>query len=507
MRSKLASPANGAAEIARDESPPSTAPQGPQASASVSSFDDMTDPQMAPLDHEADSPISPGDEQEPPTLDNGRSGPNGPDGRQLADGQSGRRWWRFFYLLLIGAIASYVWFVFVPSFKSPRSRVYTSALGYPAVMRLLEQPIDVQVDTVYTRSMNKTFSAEGHIGYLNEVPVRTEVLGVVTAILAEPGQEVKKGDVLVRINTGGFTTRLQELLVQQRQWEVEQARATLARVRKMYQGNAASAQDLELAQLAVHDADSILATAREQYKQSMLSRSRLVEQPGLRATELEAPAKEIDLVANISGTVFQRNVQPGENIVLVNDPLMVIGDQVTFLAAFDQRYAGAIQKGDRGNFYLRAYPGVVFEGEVVRLSHHVEPEDQKPALAAMPWVPKQPPDTFYAWLALRGTKTGQKLLDGRPEPKLLYGMNGYCVFQRPYSALAVPESALMRYSGRTGMVFVVDGTSHLQIRNVTFTGVDEGWVAIESGLNEGETVVLDGQIALKPGDSVIPRRD
>jgi hypothetical protein len=64
----------------------------------------------------------------------------------------------------------------------------------------------------------------------------------------------------------------------------------------------------------------------------------------------------------------------------------------------------------------------------------------------------------------------------------------------------------MRYSGRTGTVLAVDGSNHLQVKQVTYTAVDDGWVAIESGVEKGEWVVTQGQVALQPGDLVRVRQ-
>ena len=60
----------------------------------------------------------------------------------------------------------------------------------------------------------------------------------------------------------------------------------------------------------------------------------------------------------------------------------------------------------------------------------------------------------------------------------------------------------MRYSGRMGTVMTVDADNKLQLRQVSYTGTDGGLVAVSEGLKEGETVVVGGELALKPGDRV-----
>ena len=65
----------------------------------------------------------------------------------------------------------------------------------------------------------------------------------------------------------------------------------------------------------------------------------------------------------------------------------------------------------------------------------------------------------------------------------------------------------MRYSGRTGTVLVVDPSDRVEVRAVTYTGTDDGWVAIDGGLREGERVVTEGQLGLRAGDKVWARGD
>lgn len=402
--------------------------------------------------------------------------------------------WILFYAILLGGAAGYVAVVLVPGYQSPRSRVYSGPLGHPAVLRALHKPIPVEVAEVKVRPMVRTVSAEGYVGYLNEVPIRSEVLGIVTDVLVEPGQEVRKGEVLLRLNTGEHSTRADELQLELRRLAVKLAKVDLDRTLKLAQYNAVSMRDAEEAQLRHQQAVTGLQLAEENYKTSLLSRSKIVVE-GTAAVSPGTADRRVDLLATIDGTVFERNVHPGENLTSLTGEknLLFLGDRLVFQAEFDQRYADSVHLGDVGRFHLRAYPGVSFEAEVARIAHEVKPDGQRSGTQGLFL------DTFRVWLAVSPAAVGGK--------KLIRGMNGYCILQRPFTAPAIPESALMRYSGRTGTVLVVDATSHLRVANVTYSGTEDGWVAVESGLAEGDLVVLEGQVALRPGDEVTVRRE
>jgi multidrug efflux pump subunit AcrA (membrane-fusion protein) len=411
--------------------------------------------------------------------------------------------WRCaFGLVMLGGMGAYAAAVLVPAFQSPRSRMYASRLGYPAVQRWRGLPIEVRVRAVEVRPVPRTIAARGCLAYLNVYPVRSEVLGVVTGISAEAGQQVKKGDVLLTVHTGGYAPRLALLTREQKRADVEQARLIYERLLGLYQsGKAAALQQVQQAELAYKSAQTALAVAEENYRQSLLTRSKAVTS-GRPATVVEGPvALDEDVVATATGTVIERLVTPGTNLITLRDdaPLFLIGDRLVFQAEFDQRYAGVVRKGVRGQFYLRAYPGQIFEGEVVRVAHKVSSDNDASGGAAggAPFRGlANAPYTFSAWIALVGESTSGAAL--RP------GMNGYCLFKETETAPAIPEGALMRYSGRSGTVLVVGPDNRLQVRQVTYAGSDDGWVAIRAGLRTGERVVIEGQVALRPGDEVVP---
>jgi HlyD family secretion protein len=412
--------------------------------------------------------------------------------------------WRCaFGLVMLGGMGAYAAAVLVPAFQSPRSRMYASRLGYPAVQRWRGQPIEVRVRTVALRQMPRTIAARGALAYLNVYPVKSEVLGVVTSIAAEAGQEVKKGDVLLKVHTGGFAPRLALLLRDQKQADVEQARINYERLRDLHaKGRAASLKEVQAAALAYKAARTALEVAEERYRQSLLTRSKAVVAGRPTGAVAGAVALDEEVVATAAGTVVERLVSPGANLITLRDdaPLYLIGDRLVFRAEFDQRYASVVRKGARGVFYLRAHPGLAFEGEVVRVAHKVVSDTDALGGAGQGGSPfrslANAPYTFSAWVAF--VSDGAKVAGLRP------GMNGYCLFKETFTAPAIPEGALMRYSGRSGTVLAVGADNRLEVKQVTYSGSDDGWVAIRSGLQPGERVVIEGQVALRPGDQVVP---
>jgi hypothetical protein len=104
------------------------------------------------------------------------------------------------------------------------------------------------------------------------------------------------------------------------------------------------------------------------------------------------------------------------------------------------------------------------------------------------------PFTFNVWLELQR--------DPALNMQFVKGMNGYCKFEQPFQALAIPEKALIKYSGQRGLVMVVNSDQRIDLKPVSFTASIEGMVAISAGLTSQDRVILSGQIGLKAGDKV-----
>lgn len=397
-------------------------------------------------------------------------------------------------MVLLAAATAFVLSVLLPAYWSPNSRVFASRLGYPSLMRLLGRSIEVQAEPVQRRPMVRVIAAEGATAYLNEIPIHSEVPGIVTRTLVEAGQKVQSGEVILHVNPGGHTTRMFQLRRQLTQWELDQAKLELKREQQLYKQDLTSKAALDQAVMNLRRAQAASRLAMEEYAHTLRSRSVTVTGEAPPGASFSVPAQNVEIVATVDGTVIRRNVQLGENLIELRTPLLVIGDRLVFRADLDQRYSGLVQVGDAGRVYLRARPGVAIPATVLRVGHVVETAPQRSSNDEGP-----PPFTFAVWMSIPPSDLADNLLPG---------MNGYAVFERAYVALAVPERALMRYSGRAGTVLTVDASNRLQVKAVTYTGAENGWVAIESAdLREGDLAVVNGQTALRSGDQVaLPRR-
>lgn len=397
-----------------------------------------------------------------------------------------------FWLFLYGGLGLLFLVVLItaviPAYFSPNSRLYASALGYPSVRRALDMPIPVEAEPVSVRQMTRVISAAGSVEYLNETSVNTEVVGIVTEIRVEPGEQVKTGQVLLKLDPGGHTSRIASLNLSLQESEFNQAKEDYLRELEAFDKGLIPRTMLEQFKRKYDEATISHQKAKEEYENSLRSRSKSVlGQRGRGNGTVHSSSGQIEILSPVAGTILYQKIFDGENLVTPRNGVMIIGDKLVFKAALDQRYVSSVKKGDKAAVHLSAYPGESFPGAVIRVDTVVS--DIKTASKD-----GQPPYTFNVWIALEPEAVTKN--------KVVPGMNGYATLEYPFESVTIPESALLRYSGQRGLAMTVSKANQAELRPVTYTVSSEGWVAIASGLQPGEMVITQGQIALEEGDLV-----
>lgn len=182
------------------------------------------------------------------------------------------------------------------------------------------------------------------------------------------------------------------------------------------------------------------------------------------------------VLAPISGTVISLPVAVG-SLVGTGTALAELGaiEDVQVEARVPERFVGVLRTGLRASVSLEAYPGFSFPAAVVRVSPVVDPVSRTKTI-----------------------RLGFDRLDARINPGMFarIRLNTLAYPDR----LLVGESAL-RSDAEGSFVFVVrEGTASK--RRVVLGAAVDGRVEVVSGLEEGETVVIEGAAALADGAAV-----
>ncbi|HET7620945.1 MAG TPA: efflux RND transporter periplasmic adaptor subunit [Gemmatimonadaceae bacterium] len=216
--------------------------------------------------------------------------------------------------------------------------------------------------SVQRANVHSTVSATGTLSAVTTVQVGTQVSGQVAEIRADFNDEVKKGQLLARIDP---TLQKQA---------VSDAQAGVERVKAQYE---AARLDYERSK-PLYDSQAITATEFNTSESNYL-----VSQADLKSAQIALDKAKQNLAytniyAPINGVVVERNVDVGQTVAasLQAPQLFLIANdlsQMQILASVDESDIGRITDGQKVTFTVQSYPEESFEGTVrqVRLQSAV----------------------------------------------------------------------------------------------------------------------------------------
>jgi membrane fusion protein, heavy metal efflux system len=303
------------------------------------------------------------------------------------------------------------------------------------------------------------------------------VQGRVLEVMAKLGDFVEQGQPLLSLDSpdadAAVSASLQaEAAERQARSALSKAETDYQRTKDLYEHKAAAEKDFLGAQNDVAQAKGNVETTRAASEQAR----RKLELLGLKPGEFRQPTL---VRAPISGKVLEVNVTIGEYRGAVAShsdtttaPLMTIADLSTVWMSSDvpEPAIRFVRVGEGVEISLVAFPGEVFRGRVARIADSLDPQTR--TLKVHVELPN-PKERF------------------RPE---MFGSIRHAGAAR--SVPAVPLAAIVQEYGRS-VVFVERGPGRFERRMIT-TGPHSGdVVAVLSGLQADERVVVDGAILLK----------
>ncbi len=219
-------------------------------------------------------------------------------------------------------------------------------------------------------SLIASISATGTLSPVTSVQVGTQVSGQIKELFVDFNSQVKKGQLVARIDPETFEYR-----VRQSQADTEAARSALgraqvsqinaqrelARTRELVARNFVSPADLDRAQaqfdLAAADVKNGQAVVAQ--REASLASARV----DLGRTEIRAP---------VDGVVIKRSVDVGQTVAasLSAPELFVIARDLRDMqveTSIDEADVGRIKLGQRASFTVDAFPGRNFAGDVKQI--------------------------------------------------------------------------------------------------------------------------------------------
>ncbi|MDP1644563.1 MAG: efflux RND transporter periplasmic adaptor subunit [Thiobacillus sp.] len=144
----------------------------------------------------------------------------------------------------------------------------------------------------------------------DKVELTTRVSGVVNEVLVKPGQRVKRGAVLLRLDKTILQARFDEATAEQGRAQVDEldAKSELDRAQELFNRTVSSATELDAAALRYARAQAALSGANAR---------RVIAQKNLSDAELRAPFDGVvSAVPGGPGTVVAADCQPKPLVIL-----------------------------------------------------------------------------------------------------------------------------------------------------------------------------------------------
>lgn len=329
----------------------------------------------------------------------------------------------FILLALVGASA---WLFFGDNEDTQRQR------QRGGMVSVVSQP-------VASREFADIVEALGTARARESVLLTSRVSDTVSEVLFTDGQLVKKGDLLIVLES------IEE------QAQLEEARATLREAESQY--------------TRIKD----LVTRGNASSSNLDAQNRRVEEARFRVEASAARLADRRIIAPFDGVLGLRQVSEG-SFLSSNTPITTIDavDVIKLDFTVPERFIATLNTGQKVEASVEAYPGRLFKGAVTTVDSRVDPVTRTVVVRAE--IPN-----------------GDRAL----RPGLLMRVQ---VISRSWTALAVAEEAVVPTGGKTYVFVVSEGSA--ERREVALGLRRPGYVEVLDGLKAGERVVVEGAFRL-----------
>ena len=244
-------------------------------------------------------------------------------------------------------------------------------------------------------------AANGTLQAVTTVQVGTQVSGTIQDLYVDFNSEVKKGQLLARLNPDLFQAAVDQAAANVRAAEatlnddkasiasmkanIEKSRVDLIdkqrkfkRTKELFDQGLVTQDDQDSAQAALDAASATLKAAQAQLESAQARLIADESRLGQSKANLDNAKINLDhtiITSPISGTIISRNVDRGQTVAasFSSPTLFTIGEDLTKMQVntnIDEADVGRIKNGMEATFSVDAYPGETFEGEIsqVRLA-------------------------------------------------------------------------------------------------------------------------------------------
>jgi multidrug efflux system membrane fusion protein len=362
-------------------------------------------------------------------------------------------------------------------FELPMSTTATAASEPPQA-----PAVPVTVAVVAARDVTNWENFSGRLEAIDRVQIRSRVAGAIESVHFREGALVKQGDLLFTIDPAPYQAAVAQAAGQVASAEarVSLAQTELDRGRRLSDSRTISQSDLDQRQSTLAEAQAALRSA----------------QAALRAAQLDLDYTQVR--APVSGRIGKIEVTVG-NLVAAGSS----SPELTTLVSVDPIYASfnaSEEMVTRALSELPATDGALPPVEEIPVEIGTLADDGTPIKGKLQLIDNEVD-------AASGTVAVRAVFDN-PGGKLIPGQ-----FVRVRMGQPKAENKIVISDRAVGtdqdkkFVFVVDDQNKVNYRQIQLGSIVDGQRVIESGLNVGEKIVVNGLQRIRPGAVVAPQME
>lgn len=355
---------------------------------------------------------------------------------------------------------------------------------------------EVEVETVQTRIISPTILASGSLTYQTEIRIMSEVMGRVKELYVKEGEQVQKGDVLLRLDPATVQAQVDRLEagLQQSRLAIERARVSAetaetkwSRYQKLRESGVIDANTADEVRSSRDQSKVEFDSANQQARQTEASLKEAREQ--LAKTELRAP---------ISGRLTAVKIKVGETAVpsatsIAGSDLLVIADTTNLYAEVNvnETDVARVVTGQEARIVPAAFPDKSWKGSVETVAvSPVQVAGQGKSYLVKIRLTKSDDLQFHTGMSCRAEIVTR-------------GSDAAPVVAVPVQALQYEEAEERGESAKSSIFVMADGKASK--REVESGVADDTYVAITKGVDAGAQIVIGPSRVLrflKDGDRI-----
>lgn len=320
------------------------------------------------------------------------------------------------------------------------------------------RPVGAIVDTtsVLTQDVPRVLRAVGSVEAENQTVLKAEVEGQVSAIIADEGAVVQRGDLVLQLDPTPL-----RLVYEEAQAALVRAQATLENDERLLARYATLLEAGAIDQQSYEDVESRVKSERAQ-----------VVEARARANAAQWDLGKTSIRAPFSGRVADRLVELGTYVSDGDDLFQLVDlEPVRVAFAIPETEFGLLELGDSVSFQVRTSPGRTYSGAVMYVSPNLDPETRtQAAKAEYANTNREVPPGAFADLELTTAVRED--------------------------APVIPEEALVS-EGEQSFVYVVVADTARKREIQLGERLEDGRLEVLKGLQGGEAIVVAGQRELR----------